>query len=243
MSKFEYILGVESDFFGAVGECTIKIREEVQGHVIEMFCTESTIPYKGVVITAMRRIIKEESQHSDNLHVNHFANVMKKKLSECREKGRSGWEECPIEFLNNELIRHIEKGDPVDVANFAMMIYERNEKIKKPEPKLWTVQDQKAGRLPEFLSFVYYEGENFEFVGVCVNEELWTLKCSDGKCIRVLKSKISPIESPDEKAKREEDDFVAENCLKDKPILCGTGFQIYERGFRDAFRKLKGLKQ
>lgn len=109
--------------------------------------------------------------------------------------------------------------------------------------RFWTVQDQKAGRLPEFLSFVYYEGENFEFVGVCVNEELWTLKCSDGKCIRVLKSKISPIESPDEKAKREEDEFVAENCPKDKPILCGTGFQIYERGFRDAFRKLKGLKQ
>lgn len=34
-----------------------------------------------------------------------------------------------------------------------------------------------------------------------------------------------------------------ESMYKLDQLLCGTGFQIYERGFRDAFRKLKGLKQ
>lgn len=46
------------------------------------------------------------------------------------KKGRSGWdnpEECSVEDLWRMLREHVEKGDPVDVANFSMMIWYRQQ--------------------------------------------------------------------------------------------------------------------
>ena len=53
-----------------------------------------------------------------------FSNEMKKKLAEkSREKG--GWDDpdWDIEDIKNQLIKHVEKGDFVDVANFAMFAW------------------------------------------------------------------------------------------------------------------------
>lgn len=66
--------------------------------------------------------------HSDDLAVDRFAQVMKDKLAKSREKGRGGWdnpEVCSVEDLGRMLLEHIGKGDPVDVANFCMMLHER----------------------------------------------------------------------------------------------------------------------
>ncbi len=35
----------------------------------------------------------------------------------------SGWQKCSVEELWDMLRYHVTKGDPVDVANLAMMIY------------------------------------------------------------------------------------------------------------------------
>lgn len=59
----------------------------------------------------------------DSIAVDMFAMVMKEKMEISREKGRSGWEGCPVEELWKMLREHVEKGDPVDVANLAMMIW------------------------------------------------------------------------------------------------------------------------
>ncbi len=67
-------------------------------------------------------------QHSDDAAVDRFAAAMKDKLAKAREKGRSGWETCPADDLNRMLREHVEKGDPRDVANFAMMLFVRGEK-------------------------------------------------------------------------------------------------------------------
>lgn len=70
---------------------------------------------------------------NDNEHVDNFAEKMKQKMQISAEKGRSGWDnpkECSIEFLSALLVDHVFKGDPVDVANLAMMISERNESIR-----------------------------------------------------------------------------------------------------------------
>jgi len=43
-------------------------------------------------------------------------------------KGRGGWDkpnECDVEDLAAMLVQHVEKGDPVDIANFCMMIWNR----------------------------------------------------------------------------------------------------------------------
>lgn len=70
----------------------------------------------------------EISEHSDDKHVNRFSAAMKRKLALKREQGRGGWDdpkECSIDYLAQLLFDHLNKGDPVDIANFCMMIQER----------------------------------------------------------------------------------------------------------------------
>jgi hypothetical protein len=64
-------------------------------------------------------------QHPDDLAVDAFAVRMKAKLADARAKGRSGWddpEQCTVAYLQQQLHEHVAKGDPVDVANFCMML-------------------------------------------------------------------------------------------------------------------------
>ncbi len=68
----------------------------------------------------------------DEWAVDRFASQMKTKLAETRAKGRGGWEDkqqCTAEDLSYYLRACVEKGDPVDVANFCMMLAIRGEKI------------------------------------------------------------------------------------------------------------------
>jgi len=57
-----------------------------------------------------------------------FSQIMEEKLCFKRAQGRGGWwdeNQCSIEYLRKLLREHIDKGDMVDVANFAAMIYAR----------------------------------------------------------------------------------------------------------------------
>lgn len=70
--------------------------------------------------------------HSDNRAVDGFAAAMKDKLERKRGEGRGGWDnkgECTNEFLSSLLHEHVEKGDPLDVGNLAMMLHQRRERI------------------------------------------------------------------------------------------------------------------
>lgn len=76
-------------------------------------------------------------EYRDSYAVDRFSQAMKGKLSLKRLEGRGGWdrkEECSAEFLSKLLREHVEKGDPVDVANFCMMLHQRGERIT-PSPK------------------------------------------------------------------------------------------------------------
>jgi hypothetical protein len=77
-------------------------------------------------------ITLRRNPHADDTAVDSFAHEMKEKLSRKRDEGRGGWEnkaECSAEFLSQLLRSHVEKGDPVDVANFCMMLFNRGERI------------------------------------------------------------------------------------------------------------------
>lgn len=70
--------------------------------------------------------------HPDDLAVDRFAIAMKAKLTEKRAEGRRGWDdpaECSAGYLSMLLVEHIEKGDPLDVGNLAMMLHERGDRI------------------------------------------------------------------------------------------------------------------
>lgn len=68
----------------------------------------------------------------DKQGVTLFAGAMLEKMNVARRKGRSGWDDstqCSAEDLNRMLHEHLAKGDPVDVANFCMMLWNRGEKV------------------------------------------------------------------------------------------------------------------
>lgn len=70
--------------------------------------------------------------HRDDAAVELFAAAMRRKLAKKRAEGRGGWHDkaaCSNEYLSKLLREHVEKGDPIDVANFAMMIHQRGERI------------------------------------------------------------------------------------------------------------------
>lgn len=75
-------------------------------------------------------------EHSDDVAVDQFAIAMREKMKRSREKGRGGWHDktlCTAESLSQMLREHVDKGDPVDVANFCMMLHQRGESIVAAE--------------------------------------------------------------------------------------------------------------
>lgn len=79
----------------------------------------------------------EQASHPDTQAVYRCADAMADKMRESRIKGRSGWdnkEQCSAQYLSDLLRSHVEKGDPIDVANFAMMLHQRGERISAAHP-------------------------------------------------------------------------------------------------------------
>jgi hypothetical protein len=63
----------------------------------------------------------------DGWAIQRFAAVMKLKMRRAAEKGRHGWQEASEDELWRMLLDHVEKGDVVDIANFAMIIHQNRE--------------------------------------------------------------------------------------------------------------------
>lgn len=106
---------------------------------------------------------------------------------------------------------------------------------------IWTVEDQKAGKLPEVgAKLIYTETwDAFEFVGVIAGSMRWACKdFQDGFLYFFEQSEMSPIETPEEKAQRLEDEFVKSE-MKDTTLSIEWAC-VYERGVRAAYRRLSG---
>lgn len=72
------------------------------------------------------------ASQADNEAVRNLSYAMMSKLQDSRSKGRSGWNDktqCSAEHLSQLLRDHVEKGDPVDVANFCAFLSARGEGI------------------------------------------------------------------------------------------------------------------
>jgi len=77
------------------------------------------------------------------------------------------------------------------------------------EPKRWTVEDQKAGRLPEVGAELLHESEGcVNFVGEF--DFRWMLRTKEGGLYLAEKFYCSPIETPEEKAERLRSEWINE---------------------------------
>lgn len=66
----------------------------------------------------------------DEMAVNRFCVAMKNRMAVARSKGRNYWEQkdlCSTEVLADGLLKNVVSGDFLDVAVYAMMLYERGE--------------------------------------------------------------------------------------------------------------------
>lgn len=103
---------------------------------------ESIDKHRAALRERLRREVEAEArltvaqqpaeQHPDDAAVDRFAAAMKAKLKKKRQEGRAGWQFMASEQLSALLHEHVRKGDPVDVANLAMMLHQNGQVIEPP---------------------------------------------------------------------------------------------------------------
>ena len=88
------------------------------------------------------------------------------------------------------------------------------------EPKRWTVEDQKAGRLPEVGAHFLTEGNLAEFIGLSHAHNNWCFRRLDGEhgIQTANKDWFAPIETPEEKAARLKDEWCKSAAKKLKNL-------------------------
>lgn len=110
-----------------------KMPDHQGSHVIECACGCGMIEATREAVSARwnRRPTGLPAQHRDDVAVDKLSAAMKAKLAKQRAKGYGGWDdsECTREWLSKLLREHVDKGDPVDVANFCAFLAARGEGI------------------------------------------------------------------------------------------------------------------
>ena len=107
------------------------------------------------------------------------------------------------------------------------------------EPTRWTLEDKNAGRLPEVGCSVSSVAHGYVCSVVAIDSNSRHIWCQfpDQSVGRCMIFEINPIETPAERAQREEDEFVdvivSEYNKMPSPIS-------FKAGIRAAYRKLKG---
>ncbi len=112
--------------FGAPGDYGYSTREGAA--LFELYKVEADI---FAFVSSFDDEVDGEPHH-DDLGVDRFAVAMKGKLAKKRAEGFGGWNDlnqCTAQCLSEQLRKHVEKGDPVDVGNIAMMLHQRGERI------------------------------------------------------------------------------------------------------------------
>lgn len=121
LSNIEEVIAKQKERFGQVQEGNQWIRDlEAAASIIR--------------ILVMVDRAEAEENHPDNLAVKYLAHAMKAKLAKKRAEGMSLWNDpnrCSTADLARLLRHHVQKGDPVDVANYAAMLYARNGKTNE----------------------------------------------------------------------------------------------------------------
>lgn len=111
-------------------------REKLMAHIHKLETALWKMGTAGeTALKEIRSAAPASAQHPDDDAVDRFAAAMKAKMAASRSKGRGGWDDptqCSADTLNDMLASHLAKGDPVDVGNFAMMLWNRGERTMAP---------------------------------------------------------------------------------------------------------------
>jgi hypothetical protein len=111
--------------------------------------------------------VAQGAEHPDDVAVDRFAAAMKDKLAAARAKGRSGWQQCSPFVLSEMLRAHVDKGDPRDVANFCMMLWNLDWSIAAPpaqtaQPSVVLDDERAIYHAPRFGTREYWDAHIHE---------------------------------------------------------------------------------
>lgn len=119
----------------------------------------------GKIYTSKRQLLQDMTaisrnagyeQHPDDEAVDNLADAMKAKLSFKRSTGVEGWQTMPAEDLRAGLRRHLEKGDPIDVANYCMMLHARGESTASTDAAGPTPEAGQTKQPPQHINGIPY---------------------------------------------------------------------------------------
>lgn len=132
-SPFMYAIadGYGNAFFEEQG-CVSSEAEDLQPEVDSLNQNLDGEPPYAVVALYTHPAAQQAAAHPDNAAVDALAALMKAKLAKQRAKGYGGWDDktqCHQQRLSDMLRNHVDKGDPVDVANFCAFLLARGEGI------------------------------------------------------------------------------------------------------------------
>ncbi len=105
--------------------------DAIDAHSIPVMVVEIR-NFKNLILDAnsggveeVKQVNAHKPETTDEHCINQFAEVMKTKMWNTSNEGRNGWEQCTAEDLHTQMYACVCKGDPVDVANYCMMLYHR----------------------------------------------------------------------------------------------------------------------
>lgn len=108
--------------------------------------TQSGRDFGDWEIQAMRKQPGGQS-HPDDSEADRFNTEVKAKLAVSRAKGRAGWQTASPADLSRLLREQVDKGDPLDVAIYAMFLWSLGHRIEPAAPKA-----REVGRLDDMHS-------------------------------------------------------------------------------------------
>lgn len=136
----------------------------------------------------------------------------------------------------------VEAGSSFNFNNVILKTSEYAERHIIKEPKRWTWEDKKAGRLPEVGTECNHCNSTAVKSVISVTDEYIGIKSGDRDNNPYFITHAEflmyyiPIETPADKAQREEDEFVASITMRPTDGYSSD----YIEGLRAAYRKLKG---
>lgn len=113
--------------------------------------------------------------------------------------------------------------------------------IKEPVAPVWTKKDRESETLPELGSLIIGESSGVVYEVIKVTKAGVVIFADTPDDVvgyydkRDILLFFKPIESPEERSQREEDEFVESTCRQNEPHST-----LYSDGVRAAYRKLKG---
>ena len=123
------------------------------------------------VKAAVSRDTYRQEQHQDDAAVDALAAAMKVKLAKQRAKGYGGWDtpEFTQQRLSDMLREHVDKGDPVDVANFCTFLAARGEGIAQAAPAA-QLDAEDAARYRWLIASCESDGLGYWLPEICLKE-------------------------------------------------------------------------